>query len=63
MAHGLRLRGGRAEWYRSRFVLDAKAAKALGRAPIPGPGAGSRDGVVNTHLTTAAGKLYALPLH
>ena len=60
MAHGLRLRGGRAEWYRSRFVLSAKAAEALGRAPIPGPGAGDRDGEVNTHFTTAAGKLYAL---
>ncbi len=60
MAHGLRLRGGRAEWYRSRFVLSAKATEALGRAPIPGPGAGRRDGEVNTHFTTAAGKLYAL---
>ncbi len=60
MAHGLRLRGGRAEWYRSRFVLSAKAAEALGHAPIPGPGAGRRDGEVNTHFTTAAGKLYAL---
>ena len=60
MAHGLRLRGGRAEWYRRRFVLDAKAAEALGRAPIPGPGAGRRDGEVNTHFTTAGGKLYAL---
>ena len=60
MAHGLRLRGGRAEWYRSRFVLSARAAEALGRAPIPGPGAGDRDGEVNTHFTTAAGKLYAL---
>jgi carotenoid cleavage oxygenase len=58
MAHGLR--GGRAEWYRSRFVLSAKAAEALSRAPIPGPGAGGRDGEVNTHFTTAAGKLYAL---
>ncbi len=38
----------------------AKAAEALGRAPIPGPGAGRRDGEVNTHFTTAAGKLYAL---
>ncbi len=60
MAHGLRLRGGRAEWYRSRFVKSAKAADALGRAAIPGPGTGRRDGEVNTHFTTAAGKLYAL---
>jgi carotenoid cleavage dioxygenase-like enzyme len=41
-------------------VLSAKATEALGRAPIPGPGAGGRDGEVNTHFTTAAGKLYAL---
>jgi carotenoid cleavage dioxygenase len=60
MAHGLRLRGGRAEWYRSRFVLDARAAEALGCAPIPGPGAGRRDGVVNANFTTAAGMLYSL---
>ena len=44
MAHGLRLRGGRAEWFRSRFVLGAQAAEALGRAPVPGSGAGRRDG-------------------
>jgi carotenoid cleavage dioxygenase len=49
MAHGLRLRAGRAEWYRSRFVLSAKAAAALGRAPIPGPGAGRLDGEGSQH--------------
>jgi hypothetical protein len=36
------------------------AAEALGHVPIPGPGTGRRDGEVNTHVTTAAGKLYAL---
>jgi len=60
MAHGLRLRDGRAEWYRSRYVLSRDAAAALGRQPLPGPGEGTRDGVVNTHLTTAGGKLFAL---
>ena len=50
MAHGLRLRGGKAEWFRSRFVLDRDAAKTLGRKPIPGPGQGRRDGNVNTSL-------------
>src|SRR5688572_32714971 len=48
MAHGLRLRGGKAEWFRSRFVLDHNAAQVLSRKPIPGPGAGTRDGNVNT---------------
>ena len=41
MAHGLRLRGGKAEWFRSRFVLDRDAARVLSRKPIPGPGEGS----------------------
>ncbi len=31
MAHGLRLRGGKAEWFRSRFVIDRDAAKVLSR--------------------------------
>ena len=31
MAHGLRLRGGKAEWFRSRFVLDKAAARVLSR--------------------------------
>lgn len=60
MVHGLRLREGRAEWYRSRFVRDADAAAALGQAPIGGPGAGTRDGNVNTNFTMAGDKLCAL---
>jgi carotenoid cleavage dioxygenase-like enzyme len=60
MVHGLRLGGGRALWYRNRFVKSAEAAAALGRKPLPGPGAGSRDGTVNTHLTSAGGRLFAL---
>jgi len=60
MAHGLRLRGGRAEWFRSRFVIDRDAAKVLGRSPIPGPGEGTRDGNVNTSLMHVGGKLCAV---
>ena len=48
-----------AEAFRARaFVV--MVAEALGRAPIPGPGAGRRDGVVNTNFTTAGAKLYPL---
>src|SRR5262245_23000841 len=32
MVHGVRLRGGRAEWFRSRFVIDRDAAKVLNRS-------------------------------
>lgn len=60
MVHGVRLRDGKAEWYRSRFVLDESAASSLGRRPIPGPGAEKRAGAVNTNLTSVGGKLLAL---
>ena len=39
MVHGLRLRDGKAEWYRNRFVRSADVAKALGEAaPARRPG-------------------------
>ena len=60
MAHGLRLRDGRAEWFRSRFVMDREAADVLGRPQIPGPKAGTRDGNVNTNLANFGGKLCAV---
>lgn len=60
MAHGLRLHGGKADWFRSRFVLDREAARVLSRKPIPGPGEGSRDGSVNTNLMNVGGRLCAV---
>ncbi|MEN3166198.1 carotenoid oxygenase family protein [Gluconobacter sp. OJB] len=60
MAHGLRLREGRAEWYRSRYVRDASVVAALKLPPLGGPGAGLRDGSVNTNFTSVGGKLYAV---
>src|SRR5215510_11325912 len=60
MAQGLRLRGGKAEWFRSRFVLDREAARVLSRKPIPGPGDGGRDGNVNTNLMNVGGRLCAV---
>jgi carotenoid cleavage dioxygenase-like enzyme len=56
MVHGLRLRDGKADWYRSRFVKDAR----LGREAVAGPGAGKRDAAVNTNLTRVGDKLYAV---
>lgn len=60
MAHGLRLREGKADWFRSRFVLDAHTAEVRSRAPIPGPGKGERDTPVNTNLIYIGGKLCAI---
>ncbi|MDM0109732.1 carotenoid oxygenase family protein [Variovorax sp. J22R24] len=58
LVHGLRLRGGRAEWYRSRFTLSADAATALGKAPISGPGDGQLP--VNTNVTLIGGRVHAI---
>src|SRR4030095_13841698 len=60
MADGLRLGGGKAEWCRSRCVLDRNAAKVRSRKSLPGPGEGTRDGNVNTNLMNVGGKLCAV---
>lgn len=60
MAHGLRLRNGQAEWYRSRFVIGEQAAAALGRANIPGPKNGFGDGSPNTNLVNLGDRSYAI---
>ena len=33
MVHGLRLRDGKAEWYRNRYVRGPQACRALGTEP------------------------------
>ena len=38
MAHGLRLREGKAEWFRSRFVVDEHTAKVLAAQADPRAG-------------------------
>src|SRR5262245_41591285 len=58
LVHGLRLRGGRAEWYRSRFTMSADAAVALGKPPIPGPGNGLTS--VNTNVLLIGGRVLAI---
>lgn len=60
MAHGLRMQGGKAEWFRSRYILDRDAARILNRKPLEGPGEGTRDGNVNTNLMSIGGKLCAV---
>ena len=60
MLHGVSLRGGRAEWYRNRWVLGPSAASHLGRSPIePAPG-GVFPGDGNTNIVHHAGRVLAL---
>jgi carotenoid cleavage oxygenase len=35
MVHGIRLREGRAEWYRNRYVRNPAVSQALGEEPRP----------------------------
>jgi|GEM_PF-4077956 len=62
MVHGLRLRDGRAEWYRSRYVRDDRVVAARGWPPVPGPRGKLQmgEGVVNTNVISHAGKILAL---
>ena len=60
MVHGLRRRGGRAEWYRNRFVRSREVAAALGEAPRPGPVHAGFDFAANTNVIGHAGRTFAI---
>ena len=59
MVHGVRLQGGKALWYRNRYVRSNRVSAALGEAPAPGP-RDQRTDTVNTNIIGHAGKLLAL---
>lgn len=61
MVHGLRLRDGRAEWYRNRFVRSPKVAAVLGEPPPRSarPHAGM-DYAPNTNIVGHADRTLAL---
>ncbi len=58
MVHGLRLQGGRALWYRNRWLRSTAVSKALGEPRAPGPRHFSD--TVNTNVMGHAGKTWAL---
>ena len=58
MVHGVRLRGGRAEWYRNRWVRSSQVAKKLGE-PYPGE-VPPDDFACNTHVIPYKGRILAL---
>ena len=62
MVHGVALRGGRAVWYRSRFVRDDEVVAAKGWPPVSGP---QREdalggGLANTNVISHAGRTLAI---
>ena len=60
MVHGVRLRGGRAEWYRSRYVRSDTVTQTLGWPAVPGPRHGMGDGTANTNVIEHAGRTLAI---
>lgn len=61
MVHGVRLRDGRAEWYRNRWVRSDEVARALGEAPRPGASTvDNMDFASNTNVIGHAGRTFAI---
>ncbi|MGW2226102.1 carotenoid oxygenase family protein [Streptomyces formicae] len=58
MVHGVRLRDGRAEWYRNRWVRSSQVAEKLGE-PYPGP-VPPDDFPCNTHVIPYKGRILAV---
>ncbi len=61
LAHGVRLRGGRAEWYHSRLIRSPDVSARLGEDPVPDPWPPDH-GVfsANTNIVSHAGRTWAL---
>lgn len=60
MVHGVRLRDGKAEWYRNRFVRSGAVSDALGESRKSGPNHGGFDLSPNTNVLSHAGRTLAL---
>ncbi len=59
MVQGIRLRDGRAEWYRNRWLRTDRVSRELGELPTPGPRHGLSDNA-NANLVSHAGRTLAL---
>jgi carotenoid cleavage dioxygenase-like enzyme len=59
MVHGVRIRDGRAEWYRNRWVRSRQVANSLGEEWPAGPVHDGMDFAANTHIISHAGRLLA----
>jgi 8'-apo-carotenoid 13,14-cleaving dioxygenase len=60
MVHGVRIRDGRAEWYRNRYVGSAHVGEVRGTGDIPGPNWNDSPGGPNTNVGGFAGTTWAM---
>ncbi len=59
MVHGIRIEGGKADWYRNRWVRGSEACEVLGEELPPGPRAENND-APNTNVVGLAGRTFAI---
>jgi carotenoid cleavage dioxygenase-like enzyme len=59
MVHGVRLRDGKALWYRARYVRSSGVSAHLGEPPAPGQ-RDPRTDIANTHVIGIGGRIFAL---
>ncbi|VWX59941.1 8'-apo-carotenoid 13,14-cleaving dioxygenase [Sphingorhabdus sp. 109] len=59
MAHGVRISGGKAEWYRNRWIRSNKVSDALGEARKPGTRKPRTDNA-NTNIIGINGRTFAI---
>ncbi len=59
MVHGIALQGGKALWYRNRWIRSKRVEAETGMAHAPGPRHGGFD-TVNTNVLGIAGRTWAL---
>ena len=59
MAHGLRIRGGKAEWYRNRWIRSNAVSDALGEPRKPGT-RHPRTDTANTNIVGIDGRTFAI---
>ncbi len=60
MVHGVRLREGRAEWYRNRYVGSTRLSEHRGQPDIPGPNWNGSPSGPNTNVGGFAGTTWAM---
>ena len=59
MVHGVRIKDGKALWYRNRYIRSLDLESKGGPKAAPGPRRGRRD-LVNTNVIQHAGRVLAL---
>ncbi|MDR3614827.1 MAG: carotenoid oxygenase family protein [Candidatus Obscuribacterales bacterium] len=59
MVHGLRLKDGKAQWYKNNYVLSENVTAALHKKALPTPRK-THGGNVNTNVLSIGGELFAL---